>query len=912
MAIIYASVRLLPPNHPYLNAANIGQFTVRHVFAEAANNLVFSRKNIDQIIVFVAMMAGFVVLVMQFALLIVSVAVNHAFAGVNTAAAVPAFTGIFATTQPAQDVAFMLMDSVFGIPNLFNSCVSTGGAAACGPNFPATGAFPTPFQTALHALFEFYDLAILLIGVLIFLYYILIVVAETAQSGTPFGRRFNHIWAPLRLVAALGLLVPINYGLNSAQYIALYAAKLGSGFATNGWNTYIKGITDAGGTNLAGMNNPTNAPANTPTNAMVALPTAPQVDPIVEFMTLVRTCKLAYETVFPASGAGAANALTIFPWLVNPNPTNGQPDHLAATNGSWKDAVTYFNGGDVTISFGDYNQTKYPDKPGNVMPFCGQITIRAHEPAAENNSAGNGNAAAAAAANGAQGGADGPQTMDQDYYTWILLMWDRGVYTDFANLANCLFLNPKPAGAGCQDPPAPLPNDAWKQTQVQNETTLVQSYIQAAYNATLATTNFMATPDIIARGWGGAGIWYNKISQWNGALFGAVRDMPTITEMPLVMQQVSDANSAANQHLAAVNRYDPSLTDGKAIVYQYAGEDKIASVLNDVYKYWVKSQSTFNIGSKSIGNAFMDIANMLFGTQGLFDLRQNEAVNPLAQMAAMGKDITDAAIRNFMVSLAFSAGGGILNAMGEQTGAALAAVGSMFITMVTLGLTVGFILYYVLPFLPFIYFFFAMGGWVKAVFEAMVGTPLWALAHLRIDGDGLPPDTAMNGYFLIFDIFVRPIIITFSLLASFAVFTAMARTLNNIFSLVTENLTGFDCTTDCSRGIVRFGGDITLKRSVVDQFFFTIMYAIIMYMMATAAFKLIELIPNGVIRWMGAGVQTFNSHDEPDNLNRYAAIGAANTIGQVATGTSDLVQSIGGLSSRNSSLSTIINVTGTK
>lgn len=52
MALIYATVRLLPKNHPYLNPANAGKFGVRHVIAEAARGLSFKKENIDQLIVF--------------------------------------------------------------------------------------------------------------------------------------------------------------------------------------------------------------------------------------------------------------------------------------------------------------------------------------------------------------------------------------------------------------------------------------------------------------------------------------------------------------------------------------------------------------------------------------------------------------------------------------------------------------------------------------------------------------------------------------------------------------------------------------------------------------------------------------------------------------------------------------------
>ena len=42
---------------------------------------------------------------------------------------------------------------------------------------------------------------------------------------------------------------------------------------------------------------------------------------------------------------------------------------------------------------------------------------------------------------------------------------------------------------------------------------------------------------------------------------------------------------------------------------------------------------------------------------------------------------------------------------------------------------------YVLPLIPFIYFTFAVLGWVLELFEAIAAMPLWALAHLRIEGD---------------------------------------------------------------------------------------------------------------------------------------------------------------------------------
>ena len=70
LAHIYAAVRLLPDTHPYLNKANFGKFSIRHVIAQAANNLVLDRKNADKVFVFFVLLIGIVLLFLQIVLLI--------------------------------------------------------------------------------------------------------------------------------------------------------------------------------------------------------------------------------------------------------------------------------------------------------------------------------------------------------------------------------------------------------------------------------------------------------------------------------------------------------------------------------------------------------------------------------------------------------------------------------------------------------------------------------------------------------------------------------------------------------------------------------------------------------------------------------------------------------------------------
>src|SRR5690606_19193220 len=117
----------------------------------------------------------------------------------------------------------------------------------------------------------------------------------------------------------------------------------------------------------------------------------------------------------------------------------------------------------------------------------------------------------------------------------------------------------------------------------------------------------------------------------------------------------------------------------------------------------------------------------------------------------------------------------------------------------------------------------AFGGWIKAIFEAMVGLPLWALAHIKIDGEGIAGPLALDGYLLVFEIFVRPIVIIFATISSMAVFSALVFTLNTIWELVVTNLTGVH-TADMppTPSAITATGMLEYARGLVDYLFYTV------------------------------------------------------------------------------------------
>lgn len=858
IASVYASVRILPPQHPYTNPANIGKFTLRQVVAAAANNITVSKKNIDQIVIFIAILAAIILLCFQFITLIFVIFGGSAFAQ-EAEAARGTLGEIFVTTKPEKDIAFMLMDHVFGVKDFFKSSVTTG----------------TPFHVALQSLFEFYNYAILVVAVLVFLYYVIVVVAETAQTGVPFGKRFSHIYAPLRLVFAIGLLVPINYGFNTAQYIVLYAAKLGSSVATNGWIVFNKALNNQ---------NPLGAEPKT----LIADAKAPDIVSLISFMTVAHACREAHKI---------EEGIEVTANLVDRILVTGLDDHNYTT------ALKFTEGGNINIVFGKFNLGDEGDttSKSTVTELCGSLRLPVNSGVfKENDKEGQKKSA-------------GERAVGEAYYDLVKRIWkDEKVKALGERFAHALYyLNANDGGATIMGDPCHKsdilgdsgtcksrykPGSITGQLKEKFQPEFDQK-IKEAIQTARDNANFAFEENIGERGWGGAGIWYNKIAEANGSFLGTIFDVPAASKFPQIMEDVREEKKKHDKGASDVCKiFEPTFSNNKPVFDSMADNRRsyYARVTSEAFGYWQCEAPTEDKKGLT-GNIVWDAMNMIFGTKGLFDMVNNKPdakgnlpVHPLAQMVAIGKGMLDSSVRNLGYSMGFAVGGGILGALNKHLGESLQAVSGFFMGVATVGLSVGFVLFYILPFLPFIYFFFAVGSWVKTIFEAMVGAPLWALAHLRIDGDGFSGKSANGGYFLILEILIRPILTVFGLIGGMAIFTAMVSVLNELFKLVVLNTTGTELTVmgTPAGGTPSPAGDTAIdvfRRSIVDQFFFTIVYTVISYMLATTSFKMIDLVPKAIMRWMGSGVSSFgdNIQDATGELTKYATIGSTILGGQV-------------------------------
>ncbi|HCK33059.1 MAG TPA: hypothetical protein DHW10_05900, partial [Rhodospirillaceae bacterium] len=255
LAMVYGAVRLIKPGHPVLNPANIGKFGFRDVISAAAENVIISKQTIDQVLIFGAVLLGIVMAVLQVALIVIWVAADM----VGSMAQAQDIGSMFTVDDPTKDLGLIGLEMVFGT-DLF-------GADA-----------PVSFLIQpLHAMLAFFSYAMLLIAVFLLIYYVFVVVGEAAISGTPFGRRFNGFYAPIRLCLAFGLLIPVAGGLNVAQYTTLWAAKMGSNMATNAWSVFADTFMD-------------------PRNFIIT-PSGPYIQDFVGAVLVNELCMAAYNNV---------------------------------------------------------------------------------------------------------------------------------------------------------------------------------------------------------------------------------------------------------------------------------------------------------------------------------------------------------------------------------------------------------------------------------------------------------------------------------------------------------------------------------------------------------------------------------------------------------------------------------------
>jgi len=901
VAIICFMAGLLPKNHPCFSKDKKSQYGLIRILAAAADGVEFKWKNIDKIVIFAMILCGAVMMFLYLAGIV--------FYFITTPSFASAFAAMVQTTSPTNDVAFMMLDKVLGIPGIYNSSVSTAAG------------FPSPFHLALHEIFRFYSMAIFFIAFVIFFYHVVHLVLDITQTGKVSEHMSDDIgdgsrgfsWLPIRFVMCFGLLLPFGDGFNSAQWITLYAAKYGSGLATNTWLNYNSAMGD----------NPTSEQ----NKRLVARPPVLDNTGLIKSLFLMRSC-MEINTRMGGNGGALVEGYVIngsknyavldrgagYPGFLVSRAYNASPPKIAAGDATddFIRILQYSDLSDIRIVLGNYdpaNPDRYREYPGKVLPICGEVVIPVTGRTGEAMFASEGYLFSVLNVLFDINRPGSSTTPEEDAL-------DQGLIREFVRtsslykawtdslpaVAKAAVLTAYCGDAGLLgDCDRPVKPSYWKYMMDEFYNFVFASAPYLSYDF-LADTNtaktfdtdeiyifstptsysvvgepnpLMMTTAIKDRGWGGAGLWYNKIGERNGSLYTAVTNVPQVQKYPMVMEEIKDKRLKTDPQIGGdyCEKFNPRKSGTSST---YLSDEKnqfnveqatsLYNFCSQLFSNGELNQDGITRGSTS-SNAIEKAIGMFFSEFQIFDNKANREVTPMAQLTSVGRILIDKAILGVTASAASYAVGGAahMSAGDDKKAQAMASgfgmIGKATMAIALMGLSSGFVLYYMLPIMPFIYFFFAVGRWVKVIFEALVGVPLWALAHMRVGGPGLPGSAAIGGYFLILEIFIRPILTIFSLVAAFSIFSALVVGLNTVFTLVSANLFG-SAAPSATMGDVA----IQLTRGMLDQFFLSIFFIYLTYTIGIGSFKLIDIIPDNIMRWSGSGVQSFAPSDNSDDM----------------------------------------------
>ncbi|UWR57085.1 DotA/TraY family protein [Phaeobacter inhibens] len=829
IALVLNSARLIPQGHPALNSSHIGAFGVRQVLAVAANHITWSKNNIDQIAIFGAVVAGIIMIAIQAVLIAI-----YAFLGTAHAS-----SGFF--TTPADhvqtDVVLIFLEQVFG-PNL-----DFFGAAS--------QPLGTPVYAGLHAVLALYSTATMVIAVIIVVYFIMTVVGEAAQSGTPFGKRFDTLWAPIRLVVALGLLVPLASGLNSAQYITLWMAKMGSGLGTVVWTTFVEEVTAA--------------------TDIVAKPTGESTAALTQRVFLNEVCTAAFNQIEDGTGR-SIKILQVTGRRTSVAPNFANPDSMvaAARNAGMENVVLSWSSAAAGTQATDYS--------------CGKMSISLAEFDAFT---------------------DGTNvTVEEESWWWGLPLVGRDmdqklgtVHTEVKNayISEIKRLSDafKPAGEAIAKVivsvnAAPeygkpetldfisdlLRNEA-RNTNRNVNTVIASTYEDITQSEYASSGGY---DEMVKRGWGAAGLWYGTLGTINKKYMDAVASAIPTLDVLFEATEVTENERGALGWLFGLSRYDVSHSATSQIeqAVNLASDDFMGAVeevrpeVNPLYQdaSEVESSRTWYQEDQTrwLGNAMIW---MLGGSQ-IRHMQNNPELDPMVRLTSTGHTMVTRSLIFAGVGTALGLGGAVASAapdprfkfVGELAGA---AAGLLFV-IAGIAITAGIFLAYILPIIPFVYFAFAVIGWILEIFEAIVAMPLWAIAHLRIEAGGMPGQAALGGYQLLLMILLRPALIVIGLIGGYVIFGAASYFFGTLFNSATS-ITQSDIANN--------------SIGAIGVFVYTIIFTFLIYNIALMCFKMIDDVPKGIMRWMGSSAQPFSDSkgDPIEGSRAMVAAGAGAAIG---------------------------------
>lgn len=379
-------------------------------------------------------------------------------------------------------------------------------------------------------------------------------------------------------------------------------------------------------------------------------------------------------------------------------------------------------------------------------------------------------------------------------------------------------------------------------------TTAAQNITQSLTNAITASNKGAAPAETAAeqtalnQGWTAAGAYYLEFAKLNGQTLSLLSAVPQLTPPsyagfgPSLSSDLAPLIQSAQAFMATLQ----AEVDTQDNVNEPAGNDLIGGATPGTDGSGVISQvfRSLNLNDYILRQLETAIAptsstswtDPFAALMGLGNTLVTISISAMGLAAIASSKVATAASATFS-ALSGNIEGSILSIGAHMSINFLATpIFALILALLIPGLTIAF----VLPMIPWVMWMAGVMGWIILVCEAVIAVPLWMLAHMTMQGEGLHGKAA-EGYALLFNVIFRPTLMLFGLFLGYFVFAAMSLLIRETFGIAA----GF--VLEGGWFVSNFIGIVVL----ISIFVMTHVIA------ALAAFRMISLVPHHVPRLIG-------------------------------------------------------------
>lgn len=660
--------------------------------------------------------------------------------------------------------------------------ISTGLLSSLlGPNWwlLATGQAPAGAGSILAHMFSIFDIALLMYVSALLVYQATVGGMATAHEGTPLGKRYHSVWAPIRGPAAFAMLFPLPWakGLALIQCIALLAVYWGVGVADDVWNGFVQEIPKMSGTIMPSQSSVRRdnefvekLAALTAVQSYVVNREKVPLTPTwvwrgnVNSGDWIDTVKLGTSGAAAAAQAtgSSANAVTSQQFIAGmgtieiPCSNSMNKQGTTASSGFWSGIGNSVYDGLNWIA----GEAAKAGVPGAAVTYAQQNPVCLGEMAAVNN-----------------------------------------VLAPMRSIANQIVDQNAQSNAV---PVQPSQIAAVVQTYATQQVALYNQLNNNKQTALMAEINNFTT-ESESLGWASSSFYYwtlNNINSEAQASEAMLHPKVTLPNLQYISMGTSNyIEPVIKTALAVINHYQSS-NDYFSGAMQAAGA---GSAPESQKTSWMGGKVQNVIASLDSGNP---LANMMSaGHQIIIAGELVAAGGGAAAVISNGIQIGATVAGSLVGGVADPLGG---ESLGVATGAAggwaagaLVGDGARAVAYVadTLGkllipvglalLVEGAIIAYVIPAIPGAIMTMAVIGWLFLVMELIVAAPLWAAAHAYAEGEGFAPQQAMYGYGAAIGIVMRPVLLTFGFVFMFFLIFIAGHFVGGAMSIYMAGMNGF-------------------------------------------------------------------------------------------------------------------------